>query len=100
MTLAGLLKERGLEVDDVRWYLSVLLAQRLLQHRESPSELVRLVWSGRLEAELYHMEERFLEELERKVSSGVADEHRVREIMSEIETQKRSRHSGRSLGDG
>ena len=58
-----LMHEYDLEIDDVRWYLAAMQAERLLSYRENKRELIRLIWSGSLEGELYDMEERFLGEL-------------------------------------
>jgi hypothetical protein len=91
MKVSEMLAERGLEIDDVRWYLASTLAGRLLEHRSRRTELVRLIWSGKLEAELYRAEERFLEELQRKADAGAADEPALREIIGEITAERRKR---------
>lgn len=93
MKVSDLLAERGLELDDVRWYLATVLAGRLLEHRGRPQELVRLIWSGKLEAELYNAEERYLGELQRRIDAGTMDEHALREIVREVATEKRRRRS-------
>ena len=51
-----LLQEYDLEIDDVRWYLASTQADRILSYRESKRELIRLIWSGSLEGELYDMQ--------------------------------------------
>ena len=91
MKVTDFLATQGLEIDDVRWYLAVLLTSRLLSHKTRPAELTRLIWSGKLEAELYNAEERFLEELQRKADSGRMDEHGLREVAREIAVEKRRR---------
>jgi transcriptional regulator GlxA family with amidase domain len=93
MKVSNILSEHGLEIDDVRWYLAHQLAVRLLEYRAREQDLTRLIWSGRLEAELYNAEERYLEELQRKVEAGLADEHSLREIAQEIAMQKRKRQA-------
>jgi hypothetical protein len=91
MKVTEILAEHGLEIDDVRWYLAALLSTRLLAYRDEPAELTRLIWSGKLEADLYDAEERFLRELDRKLDSSRADEHTVTEIVREIEREKKRR---------
>ena len=91
MRVSDLLAEHGLEMDDVRWYLATVLAGRLLEHRNRREELVRLIWSGKLEAELYNAEERFLAELDRKADAGMLDEHALREVVGEVISEKRRR---------
>ena len=92
MKAAEILAERGIEIDDVRWYLAAQLAARLLGYKNKARELTRLIWSGKLEAELYHAEERFLAELDRKLGRSMADEQAVREIAREIAREKQKRN--------
>lgn len=91
MRVSEVLAEHGLEIDDIRWYIAALLAGRLLEYRGRQEELTRLIWSGKLEAELYHAEERYLDELQRKVDAGMVDEHALREVAREVSTAKRRR---------
>ena len=91
MEIRRLLDEYNLEVDDVRWYLSHQNAARLLEYRDKQKELCRLIWSGRLEADLYRMEERFLAELQEKLDTRRADESEVRKILLEIDALKSKR---------
>ncbi len=91
MKVTEILAEQGLEIDDVRWYLATVLASRLLSYRDRPKELTRLIWSGKLEADLYDAEERFLGELDRKLEATISDEHAVREIVREIGREKQRR---------
>jgi len=93
MRVSDYLAAQGLEVDDVRWYVASLLGSRLLSHKNRPAELTKLIWSGKLEAELYHAEERFLEELQRKADAGLMDEPALRELMREIAVEKRRRRA-------
>ena len=88
MTIKAFLLEYDLDIDDVRWYLAKMQAQRLLEYRDDMVGLVRLVWSGKLEAELYQMEERFLSELQEKLDSKQADESEIRAIFSGISAEK------------
>ena len=66
-------------------------AQRLLGYRDEMVGLLRLIWSGKLEAELYQMEERFLTELQEKLDAKQADESEIRNIFSEINAEKTNR---------
>ena len=91
MKIQEVLADHGLEIDDVRWYLATQMAARLLGYKSHTAELARLIWSGKLEAELYHAEERFLAELDHKLAASVADEQTVREVAREIEREKRKR---------
>ena len=91
MTVAHLLDQSGLDIDDIRWYLATIIASRLLEHRARPAELVRLIWSGKLEAELYDAEERFVRDLQGRMDAGSMDEAALREVMREIAAEKRRR---------
>lgn len=84
MNVKAVMKEYAIELSDVRWYLSLKTAERLLTYNEDIRGLTHLLWSGRLEADLYNMEERFLEDLQDRVDRNLADEARVRELFSEV----------------
>jgi hypothetical protein len=92
--IAELLRELSLEIDDIRWYLALAQADRLLQYKERRKELARLIWSGRLEAELYEMEERFLQELQGKLDRGTRDEAQVRTLLLEAAAARREGREG------
>ena len=91
MNIKKLLAEFELEIDDVRWYLSNNLADRLLTYVDRRKDLVTLIWSGKLEADFYRMDERFLEELQEKIDIKMMDEAGVRKIFSEILAAKKLR---------
>jgi hypothetical protein len=84
MNVQSLLKEYTVELDDVRWHLARQSALRLLEYRDRLDDLCRLIWSGRLEADLYNMEERFIEDLQEKLDKRQSDESEVRKILAEI----------------
>lgn len=88
MNIKSIFAEYDLELDDVRWYLAKMQAFRLLEYRDHPDELCRLIWSGKLEADLYNMEERYSSELQEKLDARQADESEIRKIMGEIEAAK------------
>jgi hypothetical protein len=79
MTVTSLLDEYNLTLDDVRWYLSVRLAESLLTERDAPEAIAGRIWSGRLEADLYNMEEAFLGRLQDELNRGLTDSHAVRD---------------------
>ena len=93
VNIAELMQEYDLEIDDIRWYLAAMQAERLLSYREKKRELIRLIWSGSLEGELYDMEERFLGELQNRLEQGSRDEIQVRAILKEIVSSREKRYT-------
>jgi hypothetical protein len=87
------MQEYDLEIDDIRWYLAAMQAQRLLSFKENKRELIRLIWSGSLEGELYDMEERFLGELQTRLDQGSRDEIQVRAVLKEIVSSREKRYT-------
>lgn len=87
-----LLKEYSLEIDDVHWYLSHQLKD-IIQSMllENPESLVKYIWSGQLEAELYNRAERYLHQLEDNYQRGLQDESYLRDFMNEILALKKKR---------
>jgi hypothetical protein len=79
MIAQQLREEYDLSLDDIRWYLSTRLTESLLLDRESPESITTRIWSGKLEAELYHLEDRFLESLQDELQRGLIDERQIRE---------------------
>lgn len=98
MRVAELLDDYDLSIDDVRWYLSTVMAHRLLTYEERPEELAQFIWSGRLADELYNMEERYLASLQDQLDRELMDEPKVREILAEMEAAKRKRRRGSGPG--
>jgi hypothetical protein len=92
MKILDMLAEYELEIDDIRWYLSVVTAERLLGLRDRRHDLIRYIWSGSLEDDLYDREERFLADLENRLKSGLADEAAVRETLKEIVLHRTNRY--------
>jgi hypothetical protein len=88
-----MMEELDLEIDDIRWYLCSLTADRILQYRDKPRDLVHLLWSGALEGELYNMEERFLEELQSRLDRGKRDEVQIRGILREAAAYRQKRYT-------
>lgn len=100
VTMQELLEEYGFEIDDIRWYLAVLTADRMFTYRDRPEELARLIWSGGLEKDLYNMEERFLERLQTDLDRNHTDEAHVRQILAEVAHQKAKRRRARFTQPG
>ena len=92
MTVYELMKEYGLELDDIRWFLSHRMAGMLMEYRERQEELVQHIWSKGLEDSLYNMEERFLEDLQKDMERGITDEPFLRETFLEALALRRKRY--------
>jgi predicted nucleic acid-binding Zn-ribbon protein len=86
-----LLEEYDLELDDLRWYISVELTEELLALQSEPKTLINRIWSGRLGDELYNMEERYIDDQNHLFTSGQTDEVRLRELCQLIKGAKRRR---------
>lgn len=93
VNIGKMMQEYDLEIDDVRWYLACLQADRLLGHRNKKRDLVRLIWSGELEGALYDMEERFLGELQARLDGGTRDEIQVRGVLREVVSCREKRYT-------
>ena len=93
MKVTEMMKEFDLGIDDVRWHLAAEQAERLLQYRERPYELTRLVWSGSLEGELYDMEERFLQALQEELDRRLRDPASVRALLRKVAESRQKRYS-------
>ncbi|MFW5684693.1 MAG: hypothetical protein ACOC1I_07565 [Spirochaetota bacterium] len=89
--MASLQNEYDLTLDDIRWYLSVRMTESLLSQRETPEEITRRIWSGKLESELYDMEERFVRDLQDQLDRSLIDEQHVREHFERARMQKMRR---------
>jgi len=79
------MKEYNLEIDDIRWFLSIREAERLLSFPQDRKELIRYIWSGELENNLYNMEEKYLENLQEQMDRNITDEADVRDFFKEAE---------------
>lgn len=91
MNCEKLMEEFGLEVDDVRWFLSAGIAGRIRTLPEN--ELACYIWSGKLEAELYDMADRFLNDLTGKLKNARMSEAEVRAVFREIEKIRDTRQN-------
>ncbi|MDA3851457.1 MAG: hypothetical protein PF447_09310, partial [Spirochaetaceae bacterium] len=77
--------------DDVRWYLSHYLVQKIQSLLFDPNEVVRYIWSGEMEGFLYNMEENFLNDLEDQHHRNIIDETNIRSTFQEILVLKKKR---------
>jgi predicted transcriptional regulator len=85
MTITELMKEYNLEIDDIRWYLSIIEAEKLLNFPQDRKELIRYIWSGELADNLYNMEEAYLNSLQEQMDRNITDESNIRDFFKEAE---------------
>ncbi|RKX81070.1 MAG: hypothetical protein DRP58_12335 [Spirochaetes bacterium] len=86
--IGNLLKEYSLDIDDIRWLISSRITKQLLNKKEKPIEITKIIWSGKLEADLYNMEEKYMEDLEFQLERGLIDEAWIRELFAETSELK------------
>ena len=85
MNITELMKEYNLEIDDIRWYLSIIEAERLIDLSPQRVDLVRYIWSGELADNLYNMEEIYLNSLQEQMGRNITDESNIRDFFAEAE---------------
>ncbi len=89
------MKEYNLEIDDIRWYLSILEADKLMNFPRDRKELTRYIWSGELSDNLYNMEENYLSSLQEQMDRNITDESNIRDFFKEAElTASKRKRSG------
>lgn len=81
--ITGLMKEYTLEIDDIRWFVSYHKTVSILSSSDTPMEITKNIWSGKLEADLYNMEEKYLENISSQFERGLVDEAWIREQFAE-----------------
>jgi hypothetical protein len=81
--ISDLLKEYSLKVDDIRWMIANRITESILSSKESPEEITKLLWSGKLEADMYNMEEKYIDGIISQLERGLVDEAWVREQLAE-----------------
>jgi len=86
------LDDAGLDLNDVRWYLAVETALVLQSKNNEPQDLIREIWSGELEARLYRMEEKWLDDLASRNKGEGCEEAQLNEYIAEIRASKRRRY--------
>jgi hypothetical protein len=91
MNVKKILEEYSLEIDDIRWYLSKVMTEKLMFLMETPEELTRFIWSAELSDQLYNMEERYLTTLQDQINENTLDESHLRDLLSDMETARRQR---------
>ena len=89
--MQSLMEEYSLDIDDIRWYLSVQLTDELMSYQTRQWNLIEEIWSGRLGDRLFHLEEQFLEDTERLWNSGQSEEGKIRDIFAAVRASKRRR---------
>lgn len=89
--IEDLTDEYGLELSDIRWYLSIEMSRRLVSYADEPNELADLIWRGSLGDELYDMEERYLRDTQDLLDRGLMDEAQIRNRLSEALRARRLR---------
>ncbi|MBI9098192.1 MAG: hypothetical protein JEY91_06925 [Spirochaetaceae bacterium] len=97
MTVNELMKEYNLEIDDIRWYLSIIEAEKLLNFPQDRKELIRYIWSGELADNLYNMEENYLNALQDQMDRNITDESNIRDFFKDAEILSRKRKRGEPL---
>ena len=86
--LNDLIKEYSLDIADIRWLVSYRMTVSILSNSDTPAEITRMIWSGKLESELYNMEENFLEDIMSQLDRGLIDETWIREQFAEASELK------------
>lgn len=81
--ITKLLEEYNLEIDDIRWFVSYQKTISILSDSDNSIEITKRIWSGKLEAELYDMEEKYLENIGSQLKRGLIDEAWIREQFAE-----------------
>ena len=86
--LNDLLKEYNLDIADIRWLVSYRMTVSILSNSDSSEEITKMIWSGKLESELYNMEEKFLEDIISQFERGLIDEAWIREQFAQASELK------------
>ncbi len=86
-----LMAEYNIDLDDIRWYLSSRITNKILSMDNLPDDLTKYIWSGELDSETFNMEENFISELEDLLERKLVDESVVREHFAEASALKCAR---------
>jgi len=92
MNIKALMSEYNIEINDIRWYLSNNLAFTLKEMSGNLTELSQYIESGKLEEELYNIEERYINELQSLADRNQLDEVDVRETFNNVVMLKKNRY--------
>ena len=96
MSIESLLEEYDIGIDDIRWYLSVQMAKKLMEFKDHEFDLTQFIWGKKLETELYNMEETYLSNLGEDLEKNYIDESFIRELFSQVVMEKRRRREMRT----
>jgi len=97
MNIKQLMKEYNLEIDDIRWYLSIKEAEKIKEISIDKDKFVKYIWSGELADNLYNMEEIYIETLEEQLERNITDESNIRDFFAEAEVSALKRKQGEKL---
>lgn len=88
MIVEELMEEYGLSMNDIRWYLCSQITFGILELTKTPDEITACFWSGKLEAELYNIEERFIASLKDEIEKNIKTEAEIRDIFSSVTARR------------
>ncbi len=86
--IKALMKEYNIELTDIRWLIAHRITVSLLSSNDNSEEISTRIWSGKLESELYNMEEKFLDDIISQLKMGLIDEAWIREQFAEASELK------------
>jgi len=84
MTVEQLMDEYGLSMNDIRWYLCSQITYGILELTKAPDEITAYLWSGKLEADLYNAEEKYIDNLQDELDKEIKTEAEIRDIFSSV----------------
>ncbi len=84
MTVEQLMDEYGLSMNDIRWYLCSQITFGILELTKTPDEITAYLWSGKLEADLYNIEEKYIAALQEEMQKEIKTETEIRDIFSSV----------------
>ena len=84
VTIEQLMDEYGLSMNDIRWYLCSQITYGILELTKTPDEITAYFWSGKLEVDLYNIEERYIADLQEELEKSIKTEAEIRDIFSTV----------------
>ncbi len=86
MTITELIDEYNLSDDDIRWSLSMRIAESLaiLLNEEGVPAVARKLWSGEIGDELYDIVERWIRVRGENLERTILDEGHMRDELSQM----------------
>lgn len=93
MTITELLKEYNLSDDDIRWSLSLRMAESMAIRldEDGVEALGRKLWSGEVGDELYDMVESWIRDRGENLSRAILDEGHLRDELSQMTVDRINR---------